>query len=144
MKFIIKKSRIHGKGVFTLDKINKNKKLFKFADKIIIINHKFGCNCKICSRCISLKNNLWLYPEKNSYGWNLNHSCKPNCFYRGKYIYSLKKIKSNTEISIDYSTTTTDKKWKMICDCKSNNCRKIIRSIQFLPKNLFKKYRQNI
>lgn len=136
----IKESAISGKGVWTLDKIKKSEKVFKFSNKFIIINHKPGCNCKICCRCINLKNNLWLYPSKNSFGWNLNHSCNPNCYSKEKYIYALKKINPYTEITIDYSTTNVDRKWKMICHCKYKNCRRVIKSVQYLSNRLFKKY----
>ncbi len=137
---IIKQSKINKKGIFNLYKINKNKKIFVFANRIIKINHKLGCNCIICCKSINLKSNLWLYPKNNSYGYYLNHSCNPNSFSKGKFIYALKNIKPNTEITIDYSTTNIDKKWKMNCSCKQKNCRKIIKSIQYLPNNLFKKY----
>ena len=136
----IKESVIDGKGVWTLNKIKKDERVFKFSNKIIFINHKSGCNCKICCRCINLKNNLWLYSDKDSYGWNLNHSCKPNHYSKGKYVYAFKKINPNTEITIDYSTTNVDRKWKMTCHRKSKNCRMVIRSVQYLPKRLFKKY----
>ena len=136
----IRKSKIGGRGLFTIDKINKNQKVLRFTDKIILINHKAGCDCEICCRCINFRDNLWLYPKKNSCGYYINHSCNPNCFSKGKFIYAIKNIKSNEEITIDYSTTTIDKKWKMKCCCKSKNCRKTIRSIQYLPKSLFKKY----
>jgi hypothetical protein len=137
----IRESKIGGKGVFTLDKIKKNQRVFKFADKIIPINHRLGCHCKVCCRCINLNDNLWLYPDDNSFGWNLNHSCNPNCFSKRKFIYALKNIKPNEEITIDYSTTNIDKRWKMKCHCKSSNCRKIIRSVQYLSKRLFNKYK---
>jgi hypothetical protein len=141
---IIKKSKIGGKGVYTLDSIKKGKKVFKFADRVIPIKHRSGCDCKICCRCINLKKDLWLYPTKNSLGWNLNHSCNSNSYSKRKFIYTLKNIKAGDEITIDYSTTNIDKKWKMICHCKSKNCRKIIRSIQYLPKKLFKKYKNKM
>ena len=137
----IKKSEINGRGVFTKNKLNKGEKVFKFADKIIMIKHTEECDCHICCRCINLKNNFWLYPYKNSFGWYLNHSCNPNCYSKGKNIYSLKKISKNSEITIDFSTTNIDNKWKMVCHCGSTNCRSIIRSVQYLPRKLFKKHK---
>ena len=140
-KLEIKKSKIDGKGVFTKNKIKKGKKVFKFANRIITIYHKEGCNCNVCCRCINVENNLWLYPYKNSFGWNLNHSCNPNCYSRSKSIYALKKIPADAEITIDYSTTTKDKVWNMKCSCNSIHCRKIIQSIQFIPRTLFTQYK---
>jgi len=143
VKVSINDSRIGGKGVFAINKIKKEEKVFRFSDNLIFLNHKPGCDCKVCKRCISLKKNLWLHPEKNSFGWNLNHSCNPNCYVKERDIFALKDIKKQEEITIDYSATAVDEKWKMreICGCKEKNCRKIIRSIQSLPENFFTKYK---
>ena len=137
---IIKKSKIQGNGVFSQKIFKKGEKVFKFSDKIIKIKHQPGCNCSICHRCIQVGKSIWLYPKRGSYGWNINHSCNPNCGIKGKSIVAMKKIKSNEEITIDYSTSTCDAGWKLNCGCKSKNCRKIIRSIQFLQKSLGRKY----
>jgi SET domain-containing protein len=140
-KVFLGNSKIEGIGVIANKNFKKNEKIFLFSDKIIRINHKPGCHCEICRRCINTQKDRWLYPKRNSFGWNLNHSCFPNSYSKGKYIYALKNINANEEITIDYSTTNIDKKWKMKCSCKNKNCRRIIKSIQFLPKDLFKKYK---
>ncbi len=137
----IAKSKIHGTGVFSRSKIKKDARVFKFADRTRYINHRPGCHCKICRRCINIAENIWLYPKKDSFGWNLNHSCSPNCYARGRHIWALRDISPGEEITIDYSTTNVDKRWKMNCHCKSRNCRQVIRSIQSLPKGQFNKYK---
>jgi uncharacterized protein len=131
------KKGLEGMGVFSDKYIEKNKNLFVFSNKIIKINHRKGCDCKICRRCIQIGKSDWLYPNRDSLGWYLNHSCNPSSGIRGNKIISIKKIKKDKEITIDYSTTNTDKKWKMVCMCGEKNCRKIIRSVQFLPENKF-------
>ncbi|MEN9625871.1 MAG: hypothetical protein RL557_199 [archaeon] len=124
----IQKSPISGKGVFTLKEIKRGARVFTFSNRIVTLHHRAGCDCHICRRCIQFGGNHWLYPYKNSYGWNLNHSCTPNCFRKGKSIYSLKKLKPFTEITIDYALTTDDRAWRMKCHCKSPRCRTTIRS----------------
>ncbi|MFA5175971.1 MAG: SET domain-containing protein [Candidatus Nanoarchaeia archaeon] len=141
MKLIIKKSKIEGKGIFAHKSIKKYEKVFKFADRVIKINHKHGCHCKICKRCIQIDKFNWLYPNQESYGWYLNHNCNPSCGIKGKYIVALKNIRPKEEISIDYSTTNNDEVWEMKCYCNNSKCRNKIKSIQFLPKNLYKKYK---
>ena len=140
-KVEVKKSKIGGMGVFAVKKMKKNEKAFRFSNNLIYINHRPGCHCKICKRCINLKKNYWLYPNDCIFGWNLNHSCNPNCYSKGRDIFSLRNIRPGEEITIDYSTTTVDKKWKMKCSCGKKNCRKIIRSVQFLTPRLFRKYK---
>ena len=137
---LVKNSGVQGNGDFATKNLKKDEKIFKFSNNLITILHKPGCDCDVCKRCINLKKDKWLYPKKDSLGWNLNHSCNPNSYSKGRDIFALRKIKKGEEITIDYSTTSIDKKWSMRCICGLKNCRKIIRSIQFLPLNLFNRY----
>jgi hypothetical protein len=139
--FCFLKEGIEGKGVFIKQDMGKNKKVFNFSKRDIFLHHKAGCHCKICCRCIQIGEYNWLYPLRGSYGWYLNHSCNPNCGIIGKDIVSIRNIKKGEEITIDYSTTNNDFKWKMNCKCNQKNCRKKIESVQFLSKKLFNKYR---
>jgi len=113
----------------------------KFLD-IIKIDHNPGCHCRICCRCIQIGELTWFYPEKDSYGWNLNHSCNPKCGIKDNKIIAIKNISKKEEITIDYSTTNNDMAWQMLCQCKSYNCRKIIKSIRYLPSKLYEKYKE--
>lgn len=76
----------------------------------------------------------------------INHSCDPNCYLHvvGKraIVYSLYFIKADTELTFDYSTTSTDTldEWKMICQCGSAKCRKIISGFQYLDPKLQDEY----
>lgn len=139
-KLSIKKSKIHGNGIFAEKTIKKGEAAFRFSNRIFKNKHRDGCHCKICKRCIQISELGWLYPGKKSYGWYLNHSCSPSCGIKGRDIVALKNISSNEEITIDYSTTHVDERWKMKCSCKNSNCRLAIKSIQSLPKQIYKKY----
>ena len=71
----------------------------------------------------------------------MNHSCNPNTGIKGKVrFYAIKNIYKDEEITFDYSTSEVDIYWSMRCKCGANNCRGIIRSIQFLPETTFKRY----
>lgn len=141
MNVEVRKSKIRGSGVFLIKPLKKDEKIFRFSNNLIPINHKPGCHCKICCRCINLKNDLWLYPKDSIFGWNLNHSCHPDAYFKGRDIFALRNLKMGEEVTIDYSTTNIDKKWKMKCNCQTKNCRKIIRSVQFLPNRIFNKFK---
>lgn len=88
---------------------------------------------------------LYIGPS-GTYDDYINHSCDPNAYLRafGKraILYSLYLIKSGTEITFDYSTTSTESKdqWKMNCLCKSSKCRKVISGYQYLEPELKQKY----
>jgi len=131
------KKGLEGKGVFSEQSIKKGKSVFVFANRIKKINHKPGCNCKVCCRCIQIGEYDFLYPKRGSFGWYINHSCDPNCGIKGNKIVSIKNIHKGDEITIDYSTTNADLKWEMKCSCNAKNCRNVIKSVQYLPKKRF-------
>jgi SET domain-containing protein len=68
----------------------------------------------------------------------INHSCSPNCYMyiagNRAVLFSLYVIKAGSELTFDYSSTSTDTldKWKMDCLCGEINCRKVISGYQYL------------
>jgi hypothetical protein len=78
----------------------------------------------------------------------INHSCNPNCLVRATgqraLLFSMYTIKAGTELTFDYSTTSTDTldKWKMDCSCNEFNCRKVISGYQYLDESLKEKYKK--
>jgi SET domain-containing protein len=72
----------------------------------------------------------------------INHSCNPNCALmitgNRALLKSLYLITKGTEITIDYSLTSTETKeqWQMNCICGYSKCRKIISGFQYLDKDL--------
>lgn len=77
---------------------------------------------------------------------HINHSCNPNCVLHiagnRAMLYSLHAIRENSEITFDYSVSSTDTHdtWKMECKCGEFNCRKIISGYNYLPPDLRSKY----
>lgn len=76
----------------------------------------------------------------------INHSCDPNAGLKfteaGILLVAIKKIKVGEEISWDYSTTLFENPWRMRCDCRKPNCRKIIGDFILLDKKIQDKYRK--
>jgi SET domain-containing protein len=78
----------------------------------------------------------------------VNHSCNPNCnlYIVGNraFLYSLYVITAGSEITFDYSTSSTDNvgEWKMECQCGSSNCRKVISGFQYLDPDLQDDYKK--
>ena len=94
--------------------------------------------------CFRLNKNLAHWFQYSQYLFEqhkfLNHSCEPVAGMKGLTLIALRDIKEGDEITIDYSIQEGDHLWEMKCDCKSNNCRCTVRSVQFLPEKTFKKY----
>jgi hypothetical protein len=83
--------------------------------------------------------NLFIGPSGDTDDY-INHSCNPNCTTHivgnRAMLYSLYVINAGTELTFDYSTSSTDslEKWSMSCSCGSQNCRKVISGFHLLDK----------
>jgi hypothetical protein len=128
-----------GMGLFASTRFRKGQILFALEGNIII--DSYGPDYRIGARWIAIDDKTWLSPSKNNCGFYINHSCKPNSVLKNKIeIAALANIEKGEEITIDYSTIEADPYWKMKCKCGNRNCRKLIRSIQFLPEGVYKEY----
>lgn len=136
-------SRIEGKGVFAGENIKKGDVIqyVKGEAKFLTIKNKKDSLSH--PNWIGVGKNKWINPEyPNQY---LNHSCSPNSGIKGKVtMIALRDIKEGEEISIDYSIIEGDDLWEMKCTCGEKNCRKIIRSVNYIPVRQFKKYLPNV
>ena len=76
----------------------------------------------------------------------INHSCEPNAGLKfskaGILLVAITDIQKGEEITWDYSTTMFDNSWKMKCDCRKENCRKIIGDFMLLDRKTQEKYRK--
>jgi hypothetical protein len=139
-KIKVCESKIHGKGIFASKNIKKGETVFIIKGKKVhwvVTNQKeslFGPDW------IGVDETHWMDPKESTAKY-LNHSCDPNCGIKGKVnVVALRNIKKDEEITMDYSITEIDKLWYMNCRCGSKNCRKKIRSIQFLPEKFYNRY----
>lgn len=96
---------------------------------------------------IGITPDTWLDPYETNPLRYVNHSCEPNLGIKGSVLFvALRDINKNEHLTIDYSITECDILWNFkiqtgsFCKCGSKKCRKIIRSIQFLPKKIYTKY----
>ena len=142
-KYFVSKSRMDGTGVFAARGIKRGEIILniKGEPKHWIVKDKKSSEAG--PNWIGLGKNLWLDVREPAVF--LNHSCAPNAGIRGRVqLVALKDIKAGEEIHFDYSVTEEDKLWEMNCKCGTSLCRKKIKSIQFLPKDVFRKYGQSI
>jgi hypothetical protein len=71
----------------------------------------------------------------------MNHSCDPNCGIKGKRsVHALRDIEAGEELTLDYSTTEIDPRWRMVCNCKTAACRGLVGSILTLPPEIVLSY----
>lgn len=141
MKVKVKKSTLHGNGLFATRDIKRGETLFIFKGKPIhfLINNKKRAK-EAGLNWVGYGKNFWIDPSGN-YTVNANHSCDPNAFLKdGLKMLALRNIKKDEEITFDYSLNESDIFWSMKCSCGSKKCRKIVTSIQFLSKEFLRKH----
>lgn len=133
-----------GNGVFTTVQIPANAPILEFGgDFFTKENLKHPQD-----RILQIGKNLYLGPSGDVDDY-INHSCKPNCYLSiiGKraILYSSNIITIDSEITFDYSTSSTDSinEWSMNCLCGQPTCRKIISGFKYLSDDLKNHYRKN-
>ncbi|MAH89969.1 MAG: SET domain-containing protein-lysine N-methyltransferase [Candidatus Pelagibacter sp.] len=126
----IKKSKIDNRGLYAAKDIKKNAKIIEYKGKIITVketetNPKFDND-----KAIYLFNLNKKYDLDGDFKYNtarlINHSCDPNCEVDGVglklWIYAVKDIKKNDELTYDYGFSF-DKDYKDFpCRCGTKKC----------------------
>jgi len=131
-----------GYGVISTVNIAAKTPVMEMTGKILTSLDGFDPNY-----CLQISNNYHIGPS-GSIDDEINHSCNPNCYLHivGKraILYTLYMIKAETEITYDYSLSSTDTydSWKMDCRCGSFNCRKVISGFQYLSDDIKEKYKK--
>lgn len=140
----VRPSRI-GLGIFTKGIIPANVPIKEFRGKVFTLDEL----PQDSSVYLQMGPNLFLGPIGTVNGVDyINHSCNPNCYIHvlgnRAILYSLYVIPANSELTFDYSTTSTDTldSWKMNCECGYNKCRKVISGWQYVPQDVQDKYNQ--
>ncbi len=135
----VKRSKIHGTGVFATQKIPKNTDIIQYVgekiskkegDRRSSLRIKKFLNSKITGSVyifeLNKKFDIDGSPLYNKARY-INHSCEPNCEVNIKnnqiWISSIKKINTGDELSYDYGYEFDKDDYKdHICKCGSKNC----------------------
>ena len=137
---IVKDSLIEGKGVFAKTIIPKGTRIVEYAGLRVpktnlVEDLKNGLTS--IRYIMNLNETTVIDGERNgNYARFINHSCAPNCevyyFSEIPYIYAMREILPNEELSFDYrlgfDSLTEDisiekkKEW-FPCKCGASNCR---------------------
>ena len=151
----VKKSKVHGTGVFAISNIPKNKKIIQYiGDKVTKLEGDRRSAERI-KKYLNKKNEGSVYifelnkkfdidgsPLYNKARY-INHSCNPNCevdiIKNEIWISSIKLIKKGEELNYDYGYPfDKDDFSDHVCKCKAKKCIGHIISQDDWPK--YKKY----
>ncbi|MCU1337467.1 MAG: nuclear protein [Bryobacterales bacterium] len=125
----IRKSSIHGRGVFAAQSIPPWRKVIEYTGERISARQAEKRGHGPCTYYFSLDRYWVIDGSVGGSGAELiNHSCEPNLTARilkGHILYiSMRKIRAGEELTVDYRFDKRDETVK--CHCKSDNCRRII------------------
>jgi SET domain-containing protein len=136
--FVVRNSKIHGKGVFAARKIPEGTQIIEYAGERISWKeadrrHEAKDPTSTHTFFFSLENRKVIDggSEGNDARW-INHACDPNCEAREEkkrvFIYALRDIKRGEELNYDYGLVLDGKITKKLkkdyqCLCGAENCR---------------------
>ena len=125
-----KKSNIHRHGLSSTMKIKKGQKIIQNKGKKVSL-HKVEIDPKYNNeKEIYLFNLNKKYDLDGDFKFNtarlINHSCNPNCEVledkKQLWIFALRDIKKNEELTYDYGFSYDRDYKQYVCKCGSNNC----------------------
>ncbi len=135
----VKKSKVHGTGVFAESDIKKKTKIIEYIGEKVTKVEGDRRSAKRIKKYLNKKNegSVYIFELNKKYdidgsvSYNkaryINHSCKPNCevlIKNGRiWIYSIRNIKKNEELSYDYGYEFDEDDYSdHSCRCGSKNC----------------------
>jgi uncharacterized protein len=141
----VRKSKIHGRGLFSLVDISK--------DEIVAVKGGHIIDGKILRETIGpalgpveiqIADDLFIAPVNDEEReWSmlyLNHSCDPNVGIRGEITFvAMRDIRAGEELTHDWATTDDDD-YSVECNCGAFKCRKILTGKDWRRPDLQKRY----
>ena len=125
----VKKSNIDNKGLCANQDIKKGTKIIQYRGKIITRKKSEEDPKFDNDKAIYLFNLNKRYDLDGDFKYNtarlINHSCNPNCEVKGAglkiWVYAIKDIKKNEELSYDYGFGFDEDFKNYPCKCGSRN-----------------------
>lgn len=130
-----------GKGVYTSVDIPANTTILEFKGDVLT---KETLNCE-SKYYLQIGKDKFIGPSGDVDDY-VCHSCNPNCslYIVGSraFLTSIYFIAKNTELTFDYSTSSTNSldEWSIDCKCGFFKCRKKISGYQYLDSETKEKY----
>lgn len=139
----IRSSRIHGKGMFAKEQIDKGKIVFIHGGHIVTKNELFYS--ETIGSYLPLDDNYFIGAknrrEEKAVKLFVNHSCDPNCGIRGEITFvAMRNVQKGDELTLDYATVDNEE-YRFDCNCNSITCRKEITGFDWKLTELQKKYK---
>ena len=126
----IKKSNIDNRGLYASKDIQKGTRIIQYKGKIITTKKTEQDPKFDNDKAIYLFNLNKRYDLDGDFKYNIarliNHSCNPNCEVSGTglkiWVYAIKNIKKNDELTYDYGFGFDEDFKNYPCKCGEKNC----------------------
>ena len=147
----VRKSKIHGSGVFATKRIKKNTKIIEYIGEKIIKSEGDKRSAKRIKKYLNseIDGSVYIFELNKKFDIDgsplynkaryINHSCDPNCeveiIDEKIWITAIKDIRKTDELSYDYGYEFDSDDFRdHICKCGSKNCIGFIISSDQWPK----------
>jgi hypothetical protein len=143
-KAAVKRSPIHGRGLFAVEPIRKGEIVAVKGGYIFNRATLKGVAERLGPAEIQITEELFIGPlsehEREGSMIFSNHSCDPNIGVRGQVVFvAMRAIESGEELTHDWATTDDDN-YDMECNCGAATCRRRITGQDWRRKDLQQKY----
>jgi len=140
----VRESRIHGRGLFATDKIQKGEIVAVKGGHIVTREQLREITPRLGPVEIQIGDDLFIAPvttdERELSMLYSNHSCDSNMGMRGEITFvALRDIETGEELTHDWCTTDDDD-YSLECKCGAANCRKILTGKDWQRPELQKQY----
>ncbi len=151
-KIIIQNVDRKGIGSFAGSPISKDEVIIVQGGKIMDYKQILESDYKSFNdHCFQIEKDLLVCPTepKTEYldgVFQVNHSCHPNCGFKGQIVLvAMKDIQPGEEITYDYAMTDANRHHvtctEMECFCGTDTCRHVITGDDWKNEDLQKKYK---
>lgn len=158
MKFLVKDSKVGGKGVFATEKIHKGEFIHALVGEFITEEQflgRFNSGGETYDDPFQIQDGEKIgdgereeerrYIDLDELSRTFNHSCNPNGgIHHLSDLFALRDINPGDEITYDYSTTVgpSEKEFSMTCKCGEKNCRHTITNVTTISQDELKRYKR--
>ncbi len=153
-KVELRKSAIHGEGLFAITNIAKDE-VIAYKGGYLLSPNEFNCLPDECNAAgLQIDEDVYLaprdIPEARDVMVGINHSCTPNVGISGQIdTIAMRDIEPGEELTGDYVVAYQNDYFNFTCNCPSKDCRKEITSddwknpkLQDMYKGYFSMYLQ--
>ena len=121
-KVIVKKSKLHGKGVFALRDFQKGEVVLKWKPKPLKKSELEALSLSKKKHVMHIDGKYFLGRSPERY---INHSCEPNAKNQNMSNIAIKDIKKDEEITIKYKKALAGG-INFKCECNEKGCKETI------------------